>query len=108
MIFEGPEPTFEFQAVSSLTSLQAQIKLKLVNPFNFPLSVEGVRLVIGYDDVDGVGVGGSSYSVKTFESSPSSYGNLLTTSPIEESLSNFELVPAVAKWTPNIGTLKIK
>ena len=99
----GSEPTFEFQATSSLTSLQAQIKLKLINPFNFPLTVERIRLLLGYDDVDGVGVGGSSWPVKTIVNSPSTHGNLLTTSHIDESMSNFVLTPNVARWSPNIG-----
>jgi hypothetical protein len=97
---------FSSQAVSSITALQAQMRLRLVNPFAFDLNVERIRLKIGYDDVDGVGVGGDSWPVKVFDDSPSTYGNLLHSSDsqgIVEDLSNFQLVPNVPQWTPLIG-----
>ena len=61
---------------------------------------------IGYDDVDGVGVGGSSWSTKVYADSPSTFGNLLHSSDsqgIDEDLSNFQLVPTISQWTPLIG-----
>jgi len=99
----GAEETFTFEAASSLTSLQAQIKLRLINPFNFPLHVERVSLMIAYEDSDGVGVGGSSWRVRTLATDPNTWGNMLSGSKIDEALTNFDLQPGVAKWSPLIG-----
>ena len=98
----GSESSFKFEILSSILNFQAQLKLKLINPFNFNLNVERVQLKIAYDDVDGVAVGGTSYRVKTKTTDPP-YGNMLSGSMIDETLTNFVLVPNVAQWTPKIG-----
>ena len=91
-------------AWNSITSMNidANLRLKLNNPFNFPLTVNRVAVSLGYDDVDGVGDDGDSYPIRTMRTNPSTLGNYL--SRVEEAISPaLVLNPGTSAFTPAVN-----
>ena len=81
--------------------LRAKLKIKLNNPFNFPMKISRVKTTLSYDDVDGTG----PYPRITMKTNPDTNGIYL--SAVDEDINNpiMSLPPNTAQWTDEISLL---
>ena len=84
--------------------MYVKLKLKLVNPFNFPIGANTVGLRLGYDDPDGEIDDLGDYPIRTRLTNPE-FGNRIGDQRTVKSLGDFVIQPAEEKWTPYLDLM---